>query len=47
VTTIAEKHGAQLMFTSPPAGMAHGLEVALYFTQAAAAAHALHDSGSA
>lgn len=47
VTTIAEKHGAQLVFTSPPVGMAHGLEVALHFTQAAAAAHALNDAGSA
>ena len=35
VKTIAAKHGAELVFTSPPMGMAHGLEVALHFPPAA------------
>lgn len=35
VKTIAAKHGAELVFTSPPMGMAHGLEVALHFPRVA------------
>jgi two-component system OmpR family sensor kinase len=31
VRTLADKHGAQLVFASPPAGCAHGLEVRLVF----------------
>lgn len=35
VKTIADKHGAQLVFTSPPPGMPTGLEVAVRFQDAA------------
>ena len=35
VKTIAAKHDAELVFTSPPMGMAHGLEVALHFPRVA------------
>jgi len=31
VRTLADKHGAELVFTSPPAGCAQGLEVRLVF----------------
>ena len=31
VKTIADKHGAQLVLLSPPAGMPHGLEVQFIF----------------
>lgn len=34
VKTIVDKHGAQLSFTSPPAGLPYGLEVTVIFAQA-------------
>ena len=34
VKTIADTHGAQLVFASPPPHAAHGLEVGLYFSAA-------------
>ena len=40
VKTIAAKHGAQLVLTSPPSGMAHGLEVALHFAPLAGGGNA-------
>lgn len=33
VRTIADKHGAQLVFTTPPPHATHGLEVGLYFNR--------------
>lgn len=38
VRTIAQKHGAELRFESPPPGRAHGLEVRLVFAARPAAA---------
>jgi two-component system OmpR family sensor kinase len=35
VRTLADKHGAELVFSSPPAGCAQGLEVRLVFPAAA------------